>query len=339
MTASLKVRIVRDLLVGSLVIFALGGASYCLYIVATAQALTSRDTLLLSVLLTLLSVFASWTVSRHYAIFSSRENATEMIDTVASQSSEKILNLSNQLLLLKDFLEGILEVADSEYNIHAANSAFRHRVTAAAHMIELLRSSNDTFTSDWIGVCSEQTKIEIEDLKRLQRQMIQDYAIVKGAHAETTADESTDAGSEHLREALQRIEETQSKLPVAVAPELPKVPAVSAHQEWDVATTEKQQGRLILSILRPVFNATGSGKLYPNMSTVPTIFAKLLEAPPGTSMKLAVHGGTGTAFDFHVHLKSNEYGTRLIPGRYLVEYIAQVAHGEEGPTSNDGNIP
>jgi hypothetical protein len=86
-----------------------------------------------------------------------------------------------------------------------------------------------------------------------------------------------------------------------------------------VAHPDENRGTLEIELLREVRTATASGRLEPRMAGVPDVAATLTSAPSGCP-PLDVRGGTGTVFDFNVHLKPLERQGVLPVGRYLIEY-------------------
>jgi positive regulator of sigma E activity len=86
------------------------GVLVALLSISLASNLTNRENAMLGVIVAILTTLASWLISRHYAIESNQQTAASKIDTVARQSTEKILNLSKQLFEIEDFLEEAREL-------------------------------------------------------------------------------------------------------------------------------------------------------------------------------------------------------------------------------------
>lgn len=99
-------------------------------------------------------------------------------------------------------------------------------------------------------------------------------------------------------------------------------PAVAAEQTAETATSSLQVGQLKMRLLRPVYTATGSGRLDPTMDEAPKVWVDLLSRPDGAP-PIRVRAGTGTTFDFNVHLKSTSWGTPIPVGEYVLRYTAQ----------------
>ena len=134
----------------SMTIVVVLGIIVCLAIIATRD-LNNTETLLLSLVLTILSLFGSWVASRHYSEVSFNNN----LRVFALKAAEKVNNLSNELDRLSVFLQQELGTTD---NI-APNDALLSKeasIEAAIHIISTLKSVNDTSLSDWQGVIGEE---------------------------------------------------------------------------------------------------------------------------------------------------------------------------------------
>lgn len=83
-------------------------------------------------------------------------------------------------------------------------------------------------------------------------------------------------------------------------------------------------GLLIVDIARPAFMFTASGHLEPNLKAPPGLKVRLIEFPQPLP-KHRLHAGSGTTYDFNVHLKSLDFGVTLPAGRYVFEYSAEAA--------------
>jgi hypothetical protein len=226
----------------------------------------------------------------------------------------------------------------------AANATLANRIDSAAKMVFLLRNSNDTFTSDWIGVVSSEVKNDIEKQKSTQKGVFDELDNLRRSQrldVRSTALNSP-AG---VYEALNRISEQASTLPESIRPEI-KIPAVTSAQVFRKSSPTKQEGHIILTVHRPVFMATGTGKLVPEMASPPRVFAKLITHPPEGSLILYAHCGAGTNFDFNVHIKSKTYGVQIKPGEYKLQYTAEILPDEVDPEfvetdhipPGDGNV-
>lgn len=98
------------------------------------------------------------------------------------------------------------------------------------------------------------------------------------------------------------------------------------------SNTEKAHGQLIVEVLEPTYKFTCSGHFNPRLSDVPYLTVKLVKTPSGIP-NYSIRSGTGTAFDFHVHLKSTDFGTYLPVGQYTFEFEAYVDNENEKNTA------
>jgi len=103
-----------------------------------------------------------------------------------------------------------------------------------------------------------------------------------------------------------------------------KRPLVSQiDQDDEIKDTDMATGTLNVTLSEPAYKFTCSGRFEPEMSGVPILEARLVNSPSGTPNNF-VRCGTGTKFDFNIHMKSTDYGERLPAGQYEFEYEAIV---------------
>ena len=137
------------------------GVGFCIYLISST-ALTARESALVSVVLTILSVLAAWIVTHIYSQ-SEHKKAIEEVEkshranlkTYALKAAEKVNNLSTQLNRLAAYLEESLEESDNE-KLREDLLQKRERIESAIHIINTLKSVNDTALSDWEGVIGEE---------------------------------------------------------------------------------------------------------------------------------------------------------------------------------------
>lgn len=116
-------------------------------------------------------------------------------------------------------------------------------------------------------------------------------------------------------------------------------PAVRVLQETLYSTLDDNWGVLEIDLLRPVQNLTGSGHLDPHMSATPKLTVRLVHTPENCPA-IQVSAGTGTNFDFNVHVRSIDKEHPLPTGLYLMEYEATSGRGpkineDSAPSEND----
>ena len=133
------------------------GILLCLYIIATRE-LNASESLLLSLVLTILSLIGSWVASRYYSEISFNNN----LRIFALKAAEKVNNLSNELDRLSVYLQHELESTDYE-TLKEELLARDMRIEGAIHIINTLKSVNDRSLSDWQGVIGEELNAQREE--------------------------------------------------------------------------------------------------------------------------------------------------------------------------------
>jgi Skp family chaperone for outer membrane proteins len=157
-------------------IFILGVLGTLLYL-ATGD-LTTRETGLLSTILTILSVIVAWIVSHVYsetghakAIDEVKSAHHENLQTYALKAAEKVTNLSDQLDKLSVYISEELENSDYE-TVEETLRAREERLQSAIHMIGMLKSINDTALSDWQGVIGDQLEEQREERQEREQELM-----------------------------------------------------------------------------------------------------------------------------------------------------------------------
>lgn len=108
-----------------------------------------------------------------------------------------------------------------------------------------------------------------------------------------------------------------------------KVQLVShINQEEEISEVDMSIGTLSVTLSEPAYKFTCSGRFEPEMSGVPILEARLVKSPADTPNHF-VRCGTGTKFDFNIHMKSTDYGAMLPAGQYQFEYEAMVDGSED----------
>jgi hypothetical protein len=151
--------------IGSILLISFGG-------------LTSKEGGFLSVLLSILSIIASWILARQEgesqhskAIVEVKDMHNENLRTYALKASEKVTNLSDQLTQLGDFLEEELKNTEFDTNQELINSR-EQRIVSSIQMLGMLKSVNDTSLSDWQGVIGDELENQREEKVELQKSVI-----------------------------------------------------------------------------------------------------------------------------------------------------------------------
>jgi hypothetical protein len=155
----------------------------CILLLGMSE-LTGRESALLSVVLTTMSVLATWILTHVYAELHHKRAIAEVqefnranLRTYAAKAAEKVRNLSQELGRLGAYLQD--EIDSTEYGEPAeALQAKEERLTSAVHIINTLRSVNDTALSDWQGVIGDildEQREAAEQHERELAEMLDDY--------------------------------------------------------------------------------------------------------------------------------------------------------------------
>lgn len=130
-----------------------------------------------------------------------------------------------------------------------------------------------------------------------------------------------------LEHALQRFKQPVNETAIeeirAVSNWRIELEAAVKLQEQSIAETTiyKNTGTLSVELRRPVRNFTVSGHLDPLMHSVPRLGVRLLRAPESLPLH-KLGAGTGTTYDFNIHIVCGEPDTRLPVGFYVFGYEA-----------------
>ncbi len=153
-----------NLIVGALILGILGLIAFILL-----SDLNAKESGLVSLLLTVLSVIVSFLISNYYsqithkkAIEEVREQHLANLKTYALNAAEKVSNLSNELTRLAYYLQNDLD-EETEENREMLNHSLTERIESAIHIINTLKSVNDTSLSDWRGVIGEELNEQLEE--------------------------------------------------------------------------------------------------------------------------------------------------------------------------------
>ncbi|MGO9627254.1 MAG: hypothetical protein ACLP0B_21465 [Steroidobacteraceae bacterium] len=180
-------------------VFSLGVAA-CIYIITTGE-LSGRESAMLGILVTILSVLASWLISNMFAnnqfrtaIQDVRDEHTRNLRTYALKAAEKVNNLSKELGRLAAYLEQ--ELQESSYtSAEEELNAKEERIESAIHLVNTLKSVNDTALSDWQGVIGDEINEQREKAGQREetlRAVVERLAALEAEQAEETPLPSTE---------------------------------------------------------------------------------------------------------------------------------------------------
>lgn len=145
-------------------------------VVLANTELTARESGLLGILLTLLSVVAGAIITHLYSASSHQAAIEEVRDyhqknlrTYALKAAEKVNNLSKELGRLVAYLEE--EVPSSSNGIAEELQILEERIHSTIHIINTLKSVNDTSLSDWQGVIGDELNEQREEEEEREQQL------------------------------------------------------------------------------------------------------------------------------------------------------------------------
>lgn len=151
----------------------------CLLSVALTE-LTPRETTLLGIVLTILSFIASWVVSKFFADQSHKKAIDEVkeqhlsnLRTYALNAAEKVNTLSSELAKLSVYLQQEIEDGEEEEepSVDELYLSSYERIESAIHIINTLKSVNDTYLSDWKGVIGEELDEKLEEQQEREKEL------------------------------------------------------------------------------------------------------------------------------------------------------------------------
>lgn len=99
-------------------------------------------------------------------------------------------------------------------------------------------------------------------------------------------------------------------------------------QKQVISEKAKASGQIIVELLEPAKMFTTSGHFEPQLTEIPNLKVALIRSP-SDSPHYIIRSGTGTTFDFNIHLKSTDLGTRFPIGIYVFEYNASVGNSDD----------
>lgn len=155
----------------------LSGIGVSIYFIAGGD-LTPKESALVSVISTILAILATWVITHIYTQSQHKKAIEEVqqahlsnLRTYALKAAEKVNNLSNQLNRLAAYLEEVFEY-DETTDMHDTFLENQQRIGSAIHIINTLKSVNDTALSDWEGVIAD----ELDEQRLRQAEKEQELA-------------------------------------------------------------------------------------------------------------------------------------------------------------------
>ena len=214
------------------------GVVACISVLRDGQ-LTARETGLMSIVLTGLSILASWVVGDMYSsnqlkatIADVEEQHRTNLRTYALKAAEKVNNLSSELTRLSAYLQQELDYTEYR-NTEEELQAKEERIESAIHLINTLKSFNDNSLSDWQGVIGDELDQQREE--KLEREQEIRHAIGEVEHQLTAQLADIRTKQQDTREVQSGIESLRRDLRLAlsatgIAVPLPRMMRSEKHQ-------------------------------------------------------------------------------------------------------------
>ncbi|MBS1159835.1 MAG: hypothetical protein H6R15_2254 [Proteobacteria bacterium] len=160
-------------------------------IVLSYADLSGRESALFGTVLTFASILAGGLITHAYAQRSNAEAIADVADfhqrnlrTYALKAAEKVNNLSKELARLSTYLTDELDETDYR-SVDEELLAKEERIQSTIHMLDTLRSVNDTSLSDWRGVIGEElNEQQVEQAERTEEinELLDRFSTLEAAH-------------------------------------------------------------------------------------------------------------------------------------------------------------
>lgn len=275
------------------------------------ENLTTSESMLFSIVLSMASVFMGWSFSSVSSEEREKNRETDLIDTTARLASGRIMAASKDLYEAEDF------IARKRDEFLASDQVKSYEILdGVSQKIASIRSANITFVTDWTIVASTGVSEEIRANAEEQTALFRGNGRDDGSNDEALPTNSTNKNvSEYgvVRTKLANFYYPSSTKPAPVVGEVFQSPSENS--------TRISKGELQVNILRPSYAFTVSGKHDPLMEDKPDSGEiKLLSSPDNMPDDCRVSTGYGTNFDFTIHVKSQVLNVSLPIGTYVFEY-------------------
>lgn len=181
--------------------------------------MSPRESQVVGVLTSILSALLSWFVTHLYST-QERRNAIdevkkvheERLKTYALNAVEKVENLSSQMEMVLENLDSTLEQVSGETQ---TETLLIERLRSVYILLDVLRSTNNTFVTDWRGVIGEE--LRREEALEVKIQLLRDQLAVQELERDRVPSmESTLLQAE--QEILKQIADLQSKKQFSTLP-------------------------------------------------------------------------------------------------------------------------
>jgi predicted RNA-binding Zn-ribbon protein involved in translation (DUF1610 family) len=170
------------------------------------SSLTTRETIFFSSALAILSIAASWFLSKYY----SEQSYTRNLQVFGRKASEKVNNLSTELNKLVAFLQQELEPDETLSSTEDLLSK-RMRIEATIHMVGTLKSINEGTLSDWQAVIGDEIVEQKEKQEEKEETLRDILEMMKTLPPNESSTEKNTRG-EGNEELLRRVDSIRSEM-------------------------------------------------------------------------------------------------------------------------------
>ncbi|HEV7998839.1 MAG TPA: hypothetical protein VGP63_03090 [Planctomycetaceae bacterium] len=203
----------------------LGLATIVIIVVAaTKQSPTAAESLMLGVLISVFSVLAAVVVSHIYyklgsqsASQEAKRSYDETIRTFARKAAEKVFNLSNEFDRLAESLRTAIDEGDEEESNKLTLLVLREKILSAIHILETLKSMNDTSLSDWRGIIGEDIQLQRQRQLQISEELEEQRELLGELESRVTG-ERREQIEQRLQQVERRVHENIAALPFLFRP-------------------------------------------------------------------------------------------------------------------------
>lgn len=176
--------------------------------------ITNKEAGLISLLLTILSVIVSYIVSHHFAesgykkaIEEVKQQHQENLKVYALNAAEKVGNLSSELTKLSIYIQNEIDYEDDDDkdNLEEINLSLEERLRSTIHIVNTLKSINDTSLSDWRGVIGEELQEQKEEQLEREQLLIDLIERVESLQNINTKNSNTNSSNKEIKELNNKI--------------------------------------------------------------------------------------------------------------------------------------
>lgn len=212
---AMKLETVRRLIIVAIILAIAAGLVVCLFFSGSAT-LTNRESVLIGLFVAMLSILVTWIVTHLYSktdlqatIAATKKEYADNIRTFCIKAAEKVLNLSNELVRLRNNLQTALDDAQEINASREALALLQERTMATLYLVETLKSMNDTALSDWRGVIGD----ELQRQEVLEKKIADVSRELAGLQDKLLVSEDVEPLENHIKQIEDQLGKMVRQLP------------------------------------------------------------------------------------------------------------------------------